>query len=335
MIADSVGSKLSIKDIKAIDLKNEKMETVWEDTINHAKSRNLRAIIQIRTEVMDTIHSILKKKGFLHPPLYLFAPSVDPLNHETEIASFNYYGQECTLMQSLIFHKMAILGMTEIENVYWISPNVRKELNVRDKRRYSAEFTQIDFESSELNMDSCLDLIEEITIETVNRVVELYSKEIEEISGRKLEKIIGRLKRFDAVEEAVRLGLDVEKVESTLANTLTEPFILTNLKREAYDFRDDITGKYRNYDVVMPITGEILSGAEREYTYERLIMRMEELDYPIEYFAPILKLAKEQGLKPSAGAGFGIERFVRGLLLLDDIAEIYPFKRVPEMPIIF
>ena len=103
MIADSIGSKLSIKDIKAIDLNNDKMETVWSDTIAHAKSKHLKTIIQIRTEVMDSIHSILKAKGFLHPPLYLFAPSVDPLNHETEVADFKYYGQECTLMQSLIF----------------------------------------------------------------------------------------------------------------------------------------------------------------------------------------------------------------------------------------
>ena len=222
-----------------------------------------------------------------------------------------------------------------MKNVYWISPNVRKELNVKDKRRYSAEFTQIDFESSRLDMDSCIDLIEEITIITINKVVDLFSIEIEEISGRKLEKIDGKLKRFDAVEEAAKHGVDESDIEGILAKTLKEPFILTNLKREAYDFRDDITGKYRNYDVVMPVTGEILSGAEREYTHDRLLMRMEELDYPIEYFAPILKLAEEKGLKPSAGAGFGLERFVRGILLLDDIAEIYPFKRVPEEPIIF
>ena len=85
----------------------------------------------------------------------------------------------------------------------------------------------------------------------------------------------------------------------------------------------------------MPKTGEIRSGAEREFTYERLRLRMEELGYPLSYFEPVLKLAKEHGLKPSAGAGFGIERFVRGILLLDDIADVYPFKRVPEEAIVF
>ena len=86
---------------------------------------------------------------------------------------------------------------------------------------------------------------------------------------------------------------------------------------------------------VMPVIGEVLSGAEREYTADRLQLRMEELEYPLDYFEPILKLAKEEGLKPTAGAGFGLERIVRAILLLDDIAEVYPFKRVPEEPIIF
>lgn len=61
---------------------------------------------------------------------------------------------------------------------------------------------------------------------------------------------------------------------------------------------------------------------------------MKELNYPLDYFKPLLEIAKTKGLKPSAGGGFGIERFTRAILLLDDIAEVYPFKRVPEQKII-
>lgn len=332
---EKIGQKLSIKDVKPADFSDTRVIDAWESMVKHVKRDNLKGILTIRTEVQRLIQEKLFEKGFLHPPTYLFATCVDPLNHETEQAGFTYYGQEVTLMQSLIFHKMALLGVTDLESIYWVSPNVRKEMFVSDKRRYAAEFTQIDFESTTLDMASAIDLIEEIVIHVVNTLSEKHGDIIEKLSGRRLKPITSKLKKIDAVEKGAELGVDPDAVEKILAKTEEHPFILTNLKREAYDRRDDVTGKFLNYDVIMPVTGEILSGAERECTAERLQMRMEELGYPLEYFEPILKLAREEGLKPTAGAGFGVERFVRGILLLDDIADVYPFKRVPEEAIIF
>lgn len=335
MLAEKIGSQLSISEIKAVDFQRGEIKRAWDEMIEHAKRKELKEITKIRTLVQSMIQEELMKAGFIHPPLYTFSTCVDPLNHATESAKFNYYGQECTLMQSLIFHKMAILSLTEIEKVFWISPNVRKEKFVKDKRRYSTEFTQVDFESSVLDMESCLELIEKIVIRVTNDLIDLKGDIIERISGRALKKISSKLLRFDAEEEAKRRFIDVDDLEKVLSEELEHPFILTNLKREAYDRRDEITGKYLNYDICLPKTGEILSGAEREFEADRLTMRMEELDYPLEYFEPILKLAREHGLKATTGAGFGIERWVRGILLLDDIAEVYPFKRSPEDAIIF
>lgn len=103
--------------------------------------------------------------------------------------------------------------------------------------------------------------------------------------------------------------------------------IITNLKREAYDYFDGAT--YRNFDI--EIDGiEVCSGAEREYEHDRLKSRMEELNYPLEYFDTVLKLAQEKRLKPSAGAGIGIERLTKALLGIEDIQELYPFTRKPK-----
>jgi aspartyl/asparaginyl-tRNA synthetase len=335
MLDQKVGTILSINEMASIDFNNLGYEQAWQDMISHTKDKKLQAILTIRTFVQHTISSILIKKGFLHPPTYLMSSCVDPLNHHTEAAKTTYYGQECSLMQSLIFHKMALLALSDLKQVYWISPNIRKEKFITDKKRYASEFTQIDFESTELDMPKALSLIDEITRTVINECVKEHADLIYFISGRKLEAMLEKMKIYDSVDEAKKRGFAGKDIEMLLAKEETHPFILTNLKREAYDRRDDETGKYINYDVCMPVTGEILSGAEREHTYERLLMRMQELEYPISYFAPILRLAKEQGLKKSAGAGFGIERFVRGILLLDDIKEVYPFTRVPEEKLIF
>ncbi len=113
-----------------------------------------------------------------------------------------------------------------------------------------------------------------------------------------------------------------------------QPYRIDNLKREAYDYFDESTDEYLNFD--FEIDGiEVSSGAQREYQHDRLEKRMLDLGYPLDYFKPVLKLAKERRLKPSAGAGIGIERLTRAVLELDDISKIYPFKRRPKKPIVF
>lgn len=331
----AVGEILSINDIKPLDFDDPEILAAYKDAVEHMKSKRLKDILHIRTKIQSLISNLLISKGFLHPPVHMFSPCADPLNHETDTPSMGYYGQPVTLMQSLIFHKMLICALTDIEKVFWISPNIRKEMNVGNVKRYATEFTQIDFESTGLTMQSAMDLIEEVTKHVVNTLATEDAELIKTISGRELKKMTEKMKSYDAEEEAVKRGIKVNLIEKTLAGEEPHPFFMTNLKREAYDRRDDATGKYLNYDVIFPVTGEVLSGAERECTYERLRMRMVELKYPLAYFEPVLRVAKEVGLKPTAGAGFGVERLVRGVLLLDDLKEVYPFPRVPEKKIVF
>jgi asparaginyl-tRNA synthetase len=47
----------------------------------------------------------------------------------------------------------------------------------------------------------------------------------------------------------------------------------------------------------------------------------------------MLRLAKDGILKPSAGAGLGIERFLSYICGVKHVAEVQPFPRVPgEVP---
>jgi len=48
------------------------------------------------------------------------------------------------------------------------------------------------------------------------------------------------------------------------------PQPVINLKREAYDRRDDATGQFKNYDVLFPVVGEILSGGERAENFHQI-----------------------------------------------------------------
>ena len=74
--------------------------------------------------------------------------------------------------------------------------------------------------------------------------------------------------------------------------------------------------------------GEALSGGEREWTYDRIVMRLERDGLNIEDFKPYLEFARN-GFVPSAGAGLGVERLTRFLVGASHVGDVQAFRRVP------
>jgi len=96
--------------------------------------------------------------------------------------------------------------------------------------------------------------------------------------------------------------------------------------------RNPIWVTWRNFDLVLPEGyGEVISGAEREYEYMKILKKLERDGLRKEKYEPLLRLAKDGRLKPSAGAGLGIERFVGYACGVKHVAEVQPFPRVPGM----
>jgi len=79
----------------------------------------------------------------------------------------------------------------------------------------------------------------------------------------------------------------------------------------------------------LPQFGETLSGAKREWEYAKIFEKMERDEVRKENYAVLLKLAKAGKIKPSAGAGIGIERLVGWMTGVKHVAEAQPFPRVP------
>lgn len=298
--------------------------------VEHCSSDNLYFYIFIRTKIVESIRNTLTKLGYIEPPVYTLAPCIDPLTHSTELANLNYYGQQVSCISSLIFHKMALLGINNnINKIFWQSPNVRKELNIPQNKlgRYSTEFTQIDFEGK-LTYDETINIIKTV-------IVNLYNDlNLNIMTYNIINKFNPNFLKKQIKYDDIKLYDSSEYTEEQLAK-LDIPSILINIKREAYDLFDASTNKYLNYDVIFPHVGEVLSGGSREYEYDKLKNRMIELNYNLEYFSPILTLAEKNLLIPTSGGGFGIERLTRAILKIDNIANLYPFPRIPGEQIIF
>ena len=64
--------------------------------------------------------------------------------------------------------------------------------------------------------------------------------------------------------------------EAVLSRASTQPVWVTDIPREFYDFEDEASGGWRNFDLIMPEGyGEVISGAEREYEYGKMLRKLE------------------------------------------------------------
>jgi aspartyl/asparaginyl-tRNA synthetase len=212
----------------------------------------------------------------------------------------------------------------------------------RKDYKYATEFMQVDFEKKGATYAEMLDYVSGMVQSLYAHLNDQHGDILQEIRGELLPEISAPLEVYDAAEVKREQGLAnddaVEKWGASQSGG--KPFMVVNLKREAYDCFDAEQGKFLNYDVVVPPFGdnpypiECLSGAERTRSLTDLKRRMTELGYPLEYFAPFYQmfsaLDEGDGKITCAGAGFGIERLAAALLGLKDVHDVYPFPRMAE-----
>ena len=340
---DRESMTLGVHQITPLNLADPIIRGTMEQLRRALTNPRLVDILRIRTAVQKYLCDFLVAEKYVHPPVYMLAGCTDPLNHWTYPARVNYYGEDISVTQSLILQKILMVMLSSADKVFWASPNIRMEMRINRKEyKYATEFMQIDFEKRGGKYDEMLSLVSAMICGLYKYLNSEYSRELKTVRGELLPEIKNPLPVFDAGQIMTDTAAsDYDCVERQLCSQAQgKPFITVNMKREAYDCLDTGSGKYLNFDVIIPPFGEnvhpveCLSGAERTRSLEELSERMQELNYPMEYFAPFFKLYQSIGNGNSkiscAGAGFGIERLTYALLGLADIHEVYPFPRMAE-----
>jgi len=334
---------LGIQRIEPVNLKDPFVLAALEQTRRAMSNPRLNTILAVRTSVQQYLCDALVDAGYVHPPVYMLAGCTDPLNHWTYPARLNYYGEEVSVSQSLILQKILMVMLSPAQQVFWASPNIRMEMRIsRKEYKYASEFMQIDYEKRGGTYEEMIGFVSDLVRGLYHYLAERHGEAIEKIRGAALPKIDEALPVFDAQEIKKLHHLDDDDaVERRLSKQAEgKPFMVVNLKREAYDCFDTIANRYLNYDVVLPPVGEnphpieCLSGAERTRSLDDLAARMEGLNYPMAYFHPFFELFTSMdeggGRIACAGGGFGVERLTYAILGLKDIHDLYPFPRMAE-----
>lgn len=288
-----------------------------------------KEVLYIQTYLLNRLTSFLYKNGFVWMLPVILSKSTDPLFPDPSgsvIASpeVEVYGQRLSLTQSMIIHKQYMISQG-FDRIFILSPNIRIEKPERASTgKHLFEFTQLDFEIAEFDDVKTRAFIEKMLDSTLRYIKIDMNAEMRSIdSSFRIPK--PPFKVYDYQELLAEYG---ENWEEKFVNTIEGPTWVVNIPRYFYDLEDD-RGRWHNYDLYVPKYGEILSGGQREYQYEKIVKKMERDGISKSKYTKLLELAKDGKLRPSAGAGLGIERLVRWVTDMPHIKEVQPFPRVP------
>jgi len=296
--------------------------------INGLGKAEKKAILRVQTKALSVMTKELLRKGFEWILPVTLAKSTDPLWPDPGASiekrvEFEIYGENVRTMQSMIIHKL-VLSSFGPEKFFIISPNIRIETRKRaGTGRHLYEFTQLETEISGGKARDVFRVYEGL----IKAAVEAVRDDVSEL--RKAELRVPETP-FDVTSRKDLEAKYGENWERLASEKASDPFWLTDIPREFYDYQDEATGAWLNYDLFLPEGyGEVISGAEREYQYEKIVRKLERDGVKKEDYEFLLGLAMEGKLKPSAGAGLGLERFVAYLCGVTHVAEVQPFPRVP------
>jgi len=286
-----------------------------------------KEVLEVQSEAIFRMGEFLRNEGFVELLPVIISPLTDPLNHSVYDAKIPYGNGYYSLTKSMIFHKQ--LALREYPKIFIFSPNVR--LETEDKKhtgRHLIEFVQLDLEVKDATREDILDLVERLLVYTMQKLEEKFGAFIKSVNPNfHIPKTpFERVKYLEAKE---KLGSDFELL---LSKEKGDPFFLIDIpieEREFYDRLSDDGKTLVDMDLIYPYGfGEGMSGGEREYELDRIIMRMKYKNMNLEDWKWYLEEVKK-GIPKSAGCGIGIERFVRFVLNLPSVKDSRLFAKLP------
>jgi len=302
------------------------------EQLSESEIQRKRRISRVMTYLLKYLTFEFVIRGFEWLLPVVFSKSTDPLLPDPGASiekriEVEIYGKTVSTTLSMIVHKMVACSLVH-PKLFTLSPNVRIE------RRDSAnsgmhvyEFTQLDFEVRNATSENIRSLVEKVIWRVIGSVKRHMSKELIYLGRYDSLRIPETPFRvYDREELEEKYG---RKWKTKIISKTTNPLWITDIPREFYDFEDFEKGKWDNYDLMLPNYGEVLSGSKREWEYSKMVRKMKRDGVQKENYRILLKLAKEGKLKPSAGAGIGVERLVSWVVGAKHIGETQLFPKIP------
>lgn len=304
------------------------------DQLSEGEIERRKCISRVMTHMLKYLTCKFVSDGFEWLLPVIFSKSTDPLWPDPGASidkriEVEIYGEMVRPTLSMIVHKMTACSLA-YPKLFILSPNIRIERKERaNSGMHIYEFTQLDFEIRDATSEEIRRFVEEVFCGLISSLKKHASKELIYLKRYDSLKIPKKpFKVYDREELEKEYG---RNWETALISESRDPVWVTNIPREFYDFEDFENGRWDNYDLLLPTYGEVLSGSRREWEYVKIISKLERDSIKKENYKLLLELAKKKKLRPSAGAGIGIERTASWIVGAKHVGETQPFPKIPGM----
>ena len=341
--------------------KRHSLEFLRDIAYLRPRTRLFQAVFRVRSIAAQAIHNYFQARGYV----YVHTPLITANDAEGAGNTFTVTTQEmgkpCKPEDDFFGRStaLAVTGQLEAETyalaykrVYTFGPTFRAENS--NTKTHAAEFWMIEPEICFCDLNQLMDIEEDFLKSVVCEVLDKAMPELTFLQGYAksnlieklnalLDSTVARVTHAEAIEilrsapkqfehEAVQ-GQDIFKEHEKY---LTEEYFKSPVF--VYDWPKDIKALYMYQnddgktvaavDLLVPGSGELMGGSQRETRLDLLVGRMNELGISTSQMDWYVNLRRYGGCTHS-GFGMGFERLVMYLTDIENIRDVIPYPRTP------
>jgi len=309
-------------------------------------------IAKIEASLLKGFRAYMDSQGFIEIQAPHITKATGACENVATMFTLDYFGRKAYLTQTAQLHLEVLSQIVDTGRVYTLIRSFRAEPEVDD--RHLTEFSLFEFEHRG-GFDELLRHIENTIYWGVEMVMEERSEELKYfgIEDGWLERFkppYKRLRYADAIDFLnskgfnLEYGDDLKHVHEKVIAEEFGPTFITHWpkKLKFFNMREDPSNPEEviSADLELPLVGEAVGSAEREYRYQRLVERLKESTmYKMliemggdirdwDWYLDFWKNWKNPTLH--SGCGIGVARVVQSILRLKSIKEatVYPMDRL-------
>jgi asparaginyl-tRNA synthetase len=334
-----------------------------------ARTNTFGAVCRVRNVLSRAVHDFFQERGFLYVHTPLITPmDCEGAGELFRVTTFDPAALAGRAAGGVDFREdffgcptyLTVSGQLEAEalacalgRVYTFGPTFRAENS--NTARHLSEFWMVEPEMAFFDLREDMDLAEAFLKHLIGALLSRAPEELAFFDERIQPGILETLKQIRESEfrripydEAVRLlegaprsfeyptawghDLQTEHERYLTEEVFRGPVIVYDYPsriKPFYMYVNDDGRTVRAMDVLVPRTGELIGGSQREDRYEVLKGRMEEKGVDLEAYGWYLDL-RRFGSVPHAGFGLGFERLVQYVTGMANIRDVIPFPRTPK-----
>ncbi len=332
-----------------------------------ARTNKFNAVFRIRSVAAMAIHSYFQSNGYLyvHTPLItcadcegsdqMFKVTTLDMNNLPKADGKVDFSEDLFGKQAFITGSGQLQGETfamAFSDIYTFGPTFRTENS--NTKTHANEFWMIEPEMAFCDLEGLMDIEEDMlkyvikyVLDNCKAEIDLCDQFIEKGLRAKLEAIVNskfvRISHHDCIDLLLQSGKkwefkpsyedDIAKEhERYITEHFNGPVFITNWPKDIKAWYMKVNPDNKTVaavDLIVPISGELMGGSQREENLDVLLNRMKELNVdpePIQWYLD----TRRYGGCVHSGFGMGFERLIMYLTGVDNIRDVIPYPRTPK-----